>query len=119
MLHAFAAGNRIFSLWGLTMKSIEYLNKVKAKLHITSDYGLAKALGISKQAVARYYKTGGGFDDDIARTVAKILDLHPGLVMLDMHKERAQTPESRGLWEEIYKGFLLLLPHAKRGGFAL
>ncbi len=95
------------------MKSTEYLDRVKAVRGITSDYGLAKALDISKQAVSRYYKTGGGFDDDIALKVAEILGIHPGIVMIDMHKERAQTESTRALWQEIFKGFLTLLPHAK------
>ena len=97
------------------MKSTEYLDRVKATLGITSDYALAKALGISKQAVGRYYKTGGGFDDDVAAKVAKILDIHPGLVVLDMHRERAQNPQTKALWQEIFKGFLTLLRPAEMG----
>lgn len=101
------------------MKTIEYLDAVKSKLGITSDYALAKSLNISKQAVSRYYTKGGHFDDEIAAKVAVVLNKHPGLVMLDMHRERAQTPETQALWQEIFKGFLTLLPLAKRGVFAL
>ena len=101
------------------MKSIEYLDAVKSRKNITSDYALAKELGVTKQAVSRYYKTGGGFDDEVARRVAEILDMHPGLVMLDMHRQRATTPETQALWQKIFEGFPKLLPPANLGkGFS-
>jgi plasmid maintenance system antidote protein VapI len=87
------------------MKTIDYLDLLKSKLGITSDYALAKAIGISKQAVSRYYTKGGSFDDDVAVKVAALLGKHPGLVMLDMHRERATNDKTRDLWEEIYSGF--------------
>lgn len=95
------------------MNTIEYLDEVKKTLDISSDYALAKALEISKQAVSRYYHKGGGFDDDVARKVASLLGKHPGLVMLDMHRERAQTPETQALWGEIFEGFRAPLLRAK------
>lgn len=95
------------------MNTIQYLDAVKTALKIQSDYALAKALGISKQAVSRYYHKGGSFDDDVARKVASALGKHPGLVMLDMHRERAQTPETQELWKEIFEGFRALSLRAK------
>lgn len=95
------------------MKTIEYLDAVKAALKITSDYALSKALGISKTAVSRYYHKGGTLDDEIARKVATVLNKHPGIVMLDMHRERAQTPETEALWKEIFEGFRALSLRAK------
>jgi transcriptional regulator with XRE-family HTH domain len=97
------------------MTSQEYLAAVRAKLNITSDYALAKALGVTKQAAGRWSRGLNGFDDDVARRVAEILDIHPGLVMLDIHRERAQTAETKALWQEIFAGFRKLLPHANSG----
>lgn len=94
------------------MNTIEYMAALKKRLGIDSDYALAKALGVTKQTVSRYAKGIGQFDDEVARRVASILEMHPGLVMLDMHRERAKTPEDRSIWLEIYKGFLTLLPRA-------
>lgn len=95
------------------MNTIEYLDAVKKALGIESDYALHKALGVSKTAVSRYYHKGGNFDDDVARKVASLLGLHPGIVMLDMHRQRAQSPETMALWGEIFEGFLAPLSHAK------
>ena len=98
------------------MNTLEYLDAVKARIGKDSDYAVAKALNIRTSTIAGYRKRGGQMEDDIAAKVAEILGLHPGLVVLDMHRERAKTPAEASIWHEIYKGFLTLLPHAKFGG---
>lgn len=100
------------------MNTIEYLDAIKARIGKTSDYAVAKALGINESTIAGYRKRGGQMDDEIAAKAAAILDLHPGLVVLDMHRERAKTPAEVSIWQEIYRGFLTLLPHARSGGGA-
>jgi hypothetical protein len=110
----FATGNRI-SKEGLKMTSQEYLAKIRTKLGISTDYALGKALGISKQAAGRMSKGLGGFSDETALRVAEILDMHPGIVMLDMHQERAQNSKTYAVWQEIFAGFRMLLPHANSG----
>lgn len=97
------------------MNTFEYLDAVKKRLGVDSDYAVAKALEIRHSTISGYRSRGGQMDDEVAAKVAAVLGLHPGLVVLDMHKERAKTPEERTIWQEIYKGFLTLLPHARRG----
>lgn len=99
------------------MNTVEYVEALKKRLGIDSDYALSKALGVSKQSVSRYTKGTGHFDDEVAIRVAAILGMHPGLVMLDMHRERAK-PEDRSIWQEIYKGFRTLLLPANGLGFS-
>jgi hypothetical protein len=94
------------------MKTNNYLDAVQAKLNISSDYGLSKALGISRQAVSHYRAGKGSFDDSVARRVAHILKMHPGTVVLDMHIERTKDTEGRSVWEEIARGFWSVLPLA-------
>lgn len=100
------------------MNTLEYLDAIKKRIGKDSDYAVAKALGMSESTIHGYRKRGGQMDDEIAAKVAALLGLHPGLVVLDMHRERAKTPEERTIWQEIYKGFLTLLPHARSGGGA-
>lgn len=97
------------------MNTQEYLAEIRSRLSISTDYAIAKALGVSKQAAGNWSKGKSGFDDETARRVAAILDIHPGTVILDMHRERAQSDETRDIWMEIARGFLTLLPHAKTG----
>ena len=95
------------------MNTNDYLTAIRSKLGVSTDYAVAKALGVSKQAAGRWSKGLSGFDDVTAQRVAAILEMHPGLVMLDMHRERAKTPAEQSIWQDIYQGFLTLLPLAK------
>jgi hypothetical protein len=95
------------------MKPSEYLDAVRVAVGAPSDYALQGPLQLSKQQIARYRKNLDFFSDAVCMRGAEILKSHPGLVMLDMHRERAKTPQEQGLWQEIYKGFLLLFPHGK------
>lgn len=98
------------------MNTLEYLDAIKQRIGKDSDYAVAKALNIRESTIAGYRKRGGQMDDEIAAKAAAVLGIHPGLVILDMHRERAKTPAERTLWQEIYRGFLTLLPRAKFGG---
>lgn len=95
------------------MNTLEYMDAVKKRIGKDSDYAVAKALQMRASTIAGYRARGGQMDDEIAAKVAALLGIHPGLVMLDMHRARARTPEESNIWQEIYKGFLTLLPHAK------
>ena len=97
------------------MNTLEYLDAIKKRIGKESDYAVAKVLEIRESTIAGYRKRGGQMDDEIAARAAAILGLHPGLVVLDMHRERAKTPAEASIWQEIYKGFQTLLPHARRG----
>ena len=98
------------------MDTLQYLDAAKVRLGIESDYALAKALGIRASTIAGYKSRGGQMDDEIATKVAAAAGIHPGIVMLDMHRARAKTPAEQSIWQEIFEGFLTLLPRAKSVG---
>jgi len=87
------------------MNTIEYLDAVKRRIGKESDYAVAKALGINESTISGYRKRGGQMDDEIAAKVAALLKLHPALVILDMHRERAQTAELRAVWSGLMEKF--------------
>ncbi|MGK5023083.1 hypothetical protein [Janthinobacterium sp. LB2P10] len=95
------------------MNTLEYLRAVKVRLGIESDYALATRLGITRSAVSKLQLGKGVFGDDVALTVAQILDVHPLVVIAQANAERANTPEVRARWMDVVQGFLTLLPHAK------
>ena len=97
------------------MNTSEYLDAVKRKLGVESDYAVAKALSVRQSTLSGYRARNGQMDDEIAAKVAAILGIHPGLVILDMHRERAKTPAEQTIWREIFEGFHVLLLHAKSG----
>lgn len=95
------------------MNTLEYLDAAKKQLGIESDYALSKKLGTRPSTISGYRMRGGQMDDEIAAKVAAVLGMHPGLVMLDMHRARAKTPAEQSIWQDIYMGFRTLLPLAK------
>lgn len=97
------------------MNTIQYLDKAKEVRGLQSDYALAKYLGIRQSTISGYRAGKSQMDDVIAQKLANAIGIHAGIVMLDMHRERAQTPEEAGIWQEIAKGFLTLLLPAKKG----
>jgi len=98
------------------MNTLEYLAAVKKRLVIESDYALAARLGVTRSAISKLQQGKGVFGDDVALTVAQILDLNPLIVIAQANAERANTPEARSRWMELVEGFLALLAHAKIDG---
>jgi transcriptional regulator with XRE-family HTH domain len=87
------------------MNTLEYLAACKKRLGIESDYALAKALGVSQQAVSSYRSGNSKINDDVALTVAEILDVNPLQVIAAANAERAKTDEQRARWTGLMEKF--------------
>jgi hypothetical protein len=94
------------------MKTAEYLAAVKAKLDISSDYKLAKALGISTQRMAKYSKGQDVPGPVVAFRIAEILGDQPAAVVADFEAERAEKmgkedelEEWRGWVQSVRRAF--------------
>ena len=85
--------------------TIEFLDAVKAKLGIESDYALAKRLGFPLSTVSNYRTGRRVLDDDAALSVANVLDVHPFVVIASANAERAKTPEQRERWSSVMEKF--------------
>ncbi|HDR9314036.1 TPA: hypothetical protein QDB16_000475 [Burkholderia vietnamiensis] len=82
--------------------TIEYLDAVKAKLDLPSDYAAAKHLHVTRAAVSRYRNGDGTFDDTTAVRAAEILGIDPMEIIAAMNVERARDDETRALWERLW-----------------
>jgi transcriptional regulator with XRE-family HTH domain len=87
------------------MNTMDLLEAVKVRRGITSDYALAKALGVSQPTVASYRSGNSRISDDVALTVAEILQLHPLQVIAAANAERAKTPQQKARWEGLMEKF--------------
>lgn len=87
------------------MNTLEYLEAVKTRLGITSDYALAKALRITQSTISGYRAGRSRIDDDVALTIAEILKVHPLQVIAAANAERAKTPEQRARWSGVMEKF--------------
>lgn len=95
------------------MKTPEYLDLVREKLGLPSDYALQKPLNVSKTQVSNYRNGREFFSDPVAVRVAELCGLDAWRVLLDSHIERSKTPETRAAWtgmmEKISASFRSLL----------
>jgi|SRR5438270_6431645 len=98
------------------MKTAEYCAAAKRKLKISSDYELAKRLGVSKQSISNYVNEHRVFDATTAAKIAEILKLDPLVVIADAEIERGTNDE---LWRRIAKrvAVVFFAAGAASGGF--
>jgi len=87
------------------MNTLDYLAACKRRLNIESDYALAKALGITQQAVSSYRAGNSKINDDVALSVAQILEIEPIAVIAAANAERAKTPEQKARWTHLMEKF--------------
>jgi plasmid maintenance system antidote protein VapI len=78
--------------------TIEFLDALKAKLGVTSDYALAAKLGITRAAVSGYRTGRDYFGDEMAVTVGELLGINPAFVMTCAHAERAKAGKVKNYW---------------------
>lgn len=79
----------------------EFIELLKAKHGLKSNYAVAKFLGQTDTAVARWSHGKGSFSDETAMAFADLLDIDPAYVVACMHAERAKHAKEKQLWERI------------------
>jgi hypothetical protein len=67
----------------------------------TSDYRLAKILGITQTSIIKIMKHNGSLSDENAIILADELILSRAYVVACMSRHRANNPELIEMWEEI------------------
>lgn len=83
----------------------QFLDAVKAKLNLPSDYALAPVLGITKQSVSKLRNGKDCFGDETAEKVAQLLGEQPAYVIACAHAERTKSDSQRRIWETIADKF--------------
>lgn len=83
--------------------TIEFLDGLKAKYGLNSDYALWKKSGISQQSLSNYRLGKTHFDDSTAIRVAKLLEIDPAIVVSAVHAERAKSDPEKAVWREIFE----------------
>jgi len=87
------------------MKTTEFLDHVKGRLNLPSDYAVAKVLGITRESVSqlRTGKTSMGIET--AMKVGEILQIDGHAVYAQGQIERAKKPEIVDFWRTISEKF--------------
>lgn len=79
------------------------IQQAKQMLGIESDYGLAKRLKWSRQAVSNYQRGERHLDVDACFDVAELLGKDPAAIIAAVEAERATKPEAREAWIQRLK----------------
>jgi len=87
------------------MKINEYLDAVKAKLDLPSDYALAKVLGLTHQSIQQYRNGRSAMGPETCLKVGEILRLDGHAVYADGQIERAKNSQVGEFWREISEKF--------------
>lgn len=93
---------------GVSMKAADWIDRVKAVKGIESDYGAAKALGMSRQTISSYRSKTPTLDEDTALKIAQALGVKPESIVLDQAAERVKDEAVRSaLLREAQRLFAL------------
>jgi len=83
-------------------RSAYYLDLLKEKLNVQSDYALSKELNLSRAKISNFRTGFRAFDDVTLFKVAEALGINPAVIQADLNLEKAKTPEKKKFWKETY-----------------
>lgn len=82
--------------------TVQYLDALKARLGLPSDYAAAQVLGVTRAAVSKYRLGRSVFDERVAINVAELLSLDPLEVIAACKAESAPDLHIRRVWENAW-----------------
>lgn len=86
------------------MKTINYIDEAKRRLGISSDYGMAKELGMTRGAFAHYKSGRRVIDDYTAAKLAEVLKINPLEVIAAANAEREKDSQKAEFWRKLASG---------------
>lgn len=81
----------------------DYLDAIKERHRLPSDYAAAKLLGVTRSAASKYRHGLSAFDDDVCGRAAELLDCDPEEVLIAAQIERAKDDNTRAVWARLAK----------------
>lgn len=83
----------------------DFLDALKIRLNLRSDYALGKHMGVTSMTMSRW-RAGGAFSDDNAIRVADLLEIPRAYVIACMGAQNSEPDtESSGVWRQIADAF--------------
>lgn len=82
-----------------TKTTADFLNELKAKHGLKSNYAVAKFLDQTDTAIARWAHGKNTFSDETALKIAELLEYDPAYVMACMAAERSKDAKVKKAWE--------------------
>lgn len=85
--------------------TVEYLDAVKVKLDLPSDYALAKVLGLTHTSIIAYRNGRSALGIETSMKIGEILKLDGHAIYADGQIERAKNPQISDFWKSISEKF--------------
>jgi DNA-binding XRE family transcriptional regulator len=85
--------------------TVEYLDMIKQRLNLPSDYALANALGITRESVSQLRNGKTSMGIETAMKAGEFLHIDGHAIYADSQIERAKKPEIREFWLSISEKF--------------
>lgn len=82
-------------------KSAELMDALKEKIGITSDYALAKKLGVNQARISAYRHGKEKADFYICVKAGIFLNLDPAKIAAEIELEKEKNEERRGFWRDF------------------
>lgn len=84
------------------MKSIEWIDRLKAERSLPSDRQAALLIGMGEQLISKH-RNGKALtlDDKYAYRLEELLNLPHGKIVLDQHAEREKDPNVSAMWRKL------------------
>lgn len=79
-----------------------YIDELKKKLDITSDYGIAKYLGIPAQSMTKI-RNGEVLRADRCLKIANALNRDPLEIIATARAQKEKNPELKAVWVKLAK----------------
>ncbi len=81
--------------------TLDFLDSIKKKHGLTSDYQLAKLMDCQPSALSNYRNGRSRLDDNAALKVADLLEIDPVFVFACIHAERAKEAKEKAVWTRM------------------
>jgi hypothetical protein len=91
------------------MRTIDYLNQVRALTPTRSVYAAAALLGLPEGTVRNWHLANSYPDALACAKIAELLDVPLERVLADVELEREKNPERRAYWEQLARKFAACL----------
>lgn len=98
------------------MKTVDFLDAIKERYQLPSDYAAAALLGVSRARISTYRTDKAAMGEEIAPKVAELLGLDAGYVLACLQAERSRDPATKKLWEGAADTLKRAAAAAKRKG---
>lgn len=91
------------------LQTLAIVDEVKAVLRVSSDYAVAKSLGVNRATVSRWRTEKGGMADEVALRAAAITGKAPASYLLRLHAERTSSPGATRVLLEAARRIAVIL----------